>query len=61
MIKVCHICLKSLDRDEEPAAWIRPKGAKTRYYCLSCWKKELLISSGSADPIIEANHKEVNQ
>lgn len=60
MIKVCHICLKSLDRDEQPAAEIRPKGAKTRYYCLSCWEKEQAIASG-ADPLIEANYKEIKK
>ena len=58
MIKVCHVCLKALDKDEKPYAWIKPKGGRTRYYCESCWMKEQMIATG-ASPLIEANHKGV--
>ena len=51
---VYYICKRSLKLRNESeltedgvACQIKPHGEKyTRYYCLSCWRKELEISKG---------------
>lgn len=52
-IVVCHICKRSIKlrneselHEDSVACQIKPRGEHTRYYCLSCWRKELEISKG---------------
>ena len=46
---LCHICGKPVflspkSFGERVAAEIRPKGGKTRFYCIQCWEQELKLN-----------------